>query len=89
MAAGLAAQRFGPKLENEQEILVNIADIVANIYAMESAVLRTEKAINRSGVEKTNKNFFIRKFSAKKRSTKSKHMQKRRLWRLSRATHCA
>ncbi|AEH46573.1 acyl-CoA dehydrogenase family protein [Parageobacillus thermoglucosidasius] len=52
MAAGLAAQRFGPKLENEQEILVNIADIVANIYAMESAVLRTEKAINRSGVEK-------------------------------------
>jgi alkylation response protein AidB-like acyl-CoA dehydrogenase len=52
MVAGLAAQKFGPKLEEEQEILVNIADIVANIYAMESALLRTEKAIKKSGEEK-------------------------------------
>jgi alkylation response protein AidB-like acyl-CoA dehydrogenase len=52
MTAGLAAQKFGPKLEEEQEILVNIADIVANIYAMESALLRTEKAIKNSGEEK-------------------------------------
>ncbi|MGX1983552.1 alkylation response protein AidB-like acyl-CoA dehydrogenase [Thermolongibacillus altinsuensis] len=52
MVAGLAAQKFGPKLEKEQEILVNIADIVGNVYAMESALLRTEKAIQKSGVEK-------------------------------------
>jgi len=52
LTAGLAAQKFGPKLEKEQEILVNIADIVSNIYAMESALLRTEKAIQKSGVEK-------------------------------------
>ncbi|ANB61244.1 acyl-CoA dehydrogenase family protein [Anoxybacteroides amylolyticum] len=52
LTAGLAAQKFGPKLEKEQEILVNIADIVSNIYAMESALLRTEKAIQTSGVEK-------------------------------------
>jgi alkylation response protein AidB-like acyl-CoA dehydrogenase len=52
MTAGLAAQKFGPKLEEQQEILVNIADIVANIYAMESALLRTEKAIKNSGEEK-------------------------------------
>ncbi|MFS0863637.1 acyl-CoA dehydrogenase family protein [Fredinandcohnia sp. 179-A 10B2 NHS] len=52
MIAGLAAQKFGPKLEKEQEILANIADIAANIYAMESAVLRAEKAINKSGEEK-------------------------------------
>jgi alkylation response protein AidB-like acyl-CoA dehydrogenase len=52
MIAGLAAQKFGPKLEKEQEILVNIADIVSNVYAMESALLRTEKAIQKSGVEK-------------------------------------
>jgi alkylation response protein AidB-like acyl-CoA dehydrogenase len=52
MVAGLAAQKFGPKLEKEQEILVNIADIVSNVYAMESALLRTEKAIQKSGVEK-------------------------------------
>ncbi|GGJ77350.1 alkylation response protein AidB-like acyl-CoA dehydrogenase [Anoxybacillus voinovskiensis] len=52
LTAGLAAQKFGPKLEKEQEVLVNIADIVSNIYAMESALLRTEKAIQKSGVEK-------------------------------------
>ncbi|AGT33345.1 acyl-CoA dehydrogenase [Geobacillus genomosp. 3] len=52
MVAGLAAQTFGAKIEEEQEVLVNIADIVANIYAMESALLRTEKAINADGEEK-------------------------------------
>jgi alkylation response protein AidB-like acyl-CoA dehydrogenase len=52
MITGLAAQKFGPKLEKEQEILVNIADIVSNVYAMESALLRTEKAINKIGIEK-------------------------------------
>jgi alkylation response protein AidB-like acyl-CoA dehydrogenase len=52
MITGLAAQKFGPKLEKEQEILVNIADIVSNVYAMESALLRTEKAINKTGLEK-------------------------------------
>lgn len=54
LAAGLAAQRYGAKLEAEQEVLANIADIVNNLFAMESAVLRTEKAIQRDGVEKAN-----------------------------------
>lgn len=52
LATGLAAQTYGKKLEQEQEVLVNIADIVSNVFAMESAVLRTEKAINASGEEK-------------------------------------
>jgi alkylation response protein AidB-like acyl-CoA dehydrogenase len=52
MIAGLAAQKYGQNLQKEQEILVNIADIVSNVYAMESAVLRTEKALNKSGLEK-------------------------------------
>ncbi|MFF2877009.1 acyl-CoA dehydrogenase family protein [Gottfriedia sp. NPDC057991] len=54
MIAGLAVQKFGKGLSTEQEILVNIADIVSNIYAMESTVLRTEKAINKVGLEKSN-----------------------------------
>ena len=49
----LAAQKFGKALEKEQEILVNIADIVSNAYSMESAVLRTEKAIAKDGLEKS------------------------------------
>lgn len=52
LAAGLAAQKYGEKLENEQELLVNIADIVGEIFNMESAILRTEKAINKTGEEK-------------------------------------
>ncbi|WP_226669391.1 acyl-CoA dehydrogenase family protein [Metabacillus litoralis] len=52
LIAGLAAQKYGKELQKEQEILVNIADIVSNIYAMESAILRTEKAINKSGEAK-------------------------------------
>lgn len=53
MIAGLAAQKYGEKLQQEQEILVNIADIVSAVYAMESAILRTEKAISVSGEEKS------------------------------------
>lgn len=53
MAAGLAIQKYGNNLEEEQEILVNLADIVSFTYAMESAVLRTEKAIERDGLEKS------------------------------------
>lgn len=53
MAAGMAAQKFGKALEKEQEILVNIADIISNAYAMESALLRTEKALEKDGLEKS------------------------------------
>ncbi|SHF87598.1 acyl-CoA dehydrogenase family protein [Ornithinibacillus halophilus] len=54
LGAGLAAQKYMQKLEKEQEILVNLADMVAEVYNMESAILRTEKAINKSGLEKNN-----------------------------------
>ncbi|GGH75261.1 alkylation response protein AidB-like acyl-CoA dehydrogenase [Pullulanibacillus pueri] len=53
MAAGLGVQKFGTALENEQELLANVADIVGQIYAMESVILRTEKAIAQSGVDKS------------------------------------
>ncbi|TYR80044.1 acyl-CoA dehydrogenase [Priestia megaterium] len=49
---GLAAQKYGKDLEKEQEILVNISDMISHVYAMESTVLRTEKAIEKTGVEK-------------------------------------
>ncbi|MCM3412089.1 acyl-CoA dehydrogenase family protein [Metabacillus litoralis] len=52
LIAGLAAQKYGKELQKEQEVLVNIADIVSNVYAMESAILRTEKAIAKNGEEK-------------------------------------
>lgn len=54
LAAGAAAMKYGPKLENEQEVLVNIANIANQLFAMESVVLRTEKAIARDGEAKAN-----------------------------------
>ncbi|PKR83913.1 acyl-CoA dehydrogenase family protein [Heyndrickxia camelliae] len=53
MIAGLAAQKYGTALEQEQEILVNVADIVSLTYSMESTVLRTEKALVRDGADKS------------------------------------
>ncbi|WP_100401962.1 acyl-CoA dehydrogenase family protein [Bacillus sp. FJAT-42315] len=53
VAAGLAVQKYGKALEKEQEVLSNLADIVNLVYAMESAVLRTEKAIANVGEEKS------------------------------------
>ena len=42
--AGLVAQKFGTQAAGEQEILLTLADAVIEIFALESAVLRAEKA---------------------------------------------
>jgi len=51
MAAGKAAETFGPKLDQEQEILMSLADMLIEVYAAESTVLRTEKLIGLYGEE--------------------------------------
>ncbi len=53
LVSGVAAQKFGVGLSNEQEILAKLADIVIEIFAMESALLRTLKIINGNGKDKT------------------------------------
>jgi alkylation response protein AidB-like acyl-CoA dehydrogenase len=52
MVAGVAAQKFGQNLAKEQEIMLKIADIVIEVYAMESGLLRTLKMITKKGDEK-------------------------------------
>lgn len=54
LGAGLAAQKYMQKLENEQEILANLADMAADVFNMEAAILRTEKAIAKNGEAKSN-----------------------------------
>ncbi|MFN8349517.1 MAG: acyl-CoA dehydrogenase family protein [Spirosomataceae bacterium] len=49
MVAGAAVQKFMMKLSEEQEILMNVADMAIEIYAAESALLRTEKLIGIKG----------------------------------------
>lgn len=43
----IAFSQYGPQLHQEQEILVNFADIVNEIYAMDSVIRRTEQAAKR------------------------------------------
>jgi len=52
MVGGLAVQKYGMGLEKEQEVLSNMADMMIQIYAMESALLRTQKMMKRSGEDK-------------------------------------
>jgi alkylation response protein AidB-like acyl-CoA dehydrogenase len=40
---GTAYQRFGAELEKQQEIMMNISDIVMEVFAMESTLLRSRK----------------------------------------------
>ena len=43
MIAGKAAQYFAMELEKEQEVLINLADMVIDVYTAESVILRSEK----------------------------------------------
>jgi len=51
MVAGLAAQKLTKSLSEEQEILMNIADLVIDTYISESIQLRVEKMVKLKGVE--------------------------------------
>jgi butyryl-CoA dehydrogenase len=42
-AAGVASQRFMTALQDQQEIMADLADIIAQVFALESALLRARK----------------------------------------------
>jgi len=44
--SGNAVQKFGEKLKDEQEVLFAMGDVMSNIFALESTLLRTEKIYN-------------------------------------------
>ncbi|SMD42516.1 Acyl-CoA dehydrogenase [Aquiflexum balticum DSM 16537] len=51
MVGGKAAMALADKIESEQEVMMNLADVMIEIYAAESAVLRTEKLVSLRGEE--------------------------------------
>ncbi|PYX55333.1 MAG: acyl-CoA dehydrogenase [Acidobacteria bacterium] len=48
-AAGAATQKYIQAIQDQQEVMGAISDMVIETYAMESAVLRTQKLIKRNG----------------------------------------
>ena len=49
MVGGKAAMALQDRIEDEQEIMMNLADVMTEIYAAESAILRTEKLVSLKG----------------------------------------
>ena len=49
MVAGAAVQKYMMKLSDEQEVLMNLADILIECYVAESTLLRVEKLIELNG----------------------------------------
>jgi alkylation response protein AidB-like acyl-CoA dehydrogenase len=53
LVAGTAMQRYGAKIEQEQEVLTYLADLVIDAYTAESAVLRAIAASNAKAPDAT------------------------------------
>lgn len=51
MVLGTAAQKYMQEIQNQQEILLNSADIIMNAYAMETAILRAQKLAEKGNAE--------------------------------------
>ena len=51
MVAGAAVQKFMMKLSDEQEIIMNLADMIIETYVAESVILRVEKRIGLLGAD--------------------------------------
>ncbi len=49
MVAGAAVQKLMQQLEHEQELLMNVADMMMELFAMESMLLRTHKMLDTRG----------------------------------------
>jgi butyryl-CoA dehydrogenase len=49
-AAGVASQRFMTGLQEQQEVMADLADIIAQVYALESALLRARKLAGRNAL---------------------------------------
>jgi len=50
--AGIGVQKFQDKISEEQEIMIALADIAIQIFALESAVLRAEKSLSSYSIRK-------------------------------------
>ncbi|PHQ56841.1 MAG: acyl-CoA dehydrogenase [Lutibacter sp.] len=48
MIAGKAVETFGMELEEQQQLIMNAADMMIQVYVAESTILKTEKLVNKT-----------------------------------------
>jgi len=49
LTLGVAHEKYGAKLEQQQEIIMNLSDIIMEVFAMESSLLRSRKLSEAGG----------------------------------------
>ena len=59
LIAGKSVERFGKKIAEEQEIMINLANMIIQVYVLESVILKTEKLTNILGVDLCNENILM------------------------------
>jgi alkylation response protein AidB-like acyl-CoA dehydrogenase len=52
MVGGYGVQKYMTALEQQQELLANVADMIIEVFAMESVLLRAQKQLEKDGEEK-------------------------------------
>ena len=45
LTLGVAHEKYGAKLEQQQEVIMNLSDIIMEVFAMESSLLRSRKLV--------------------------------------------
>ena len=53
MVAGASAQKLGSKMKDEQEVIMNVADMLIEVYAAESLLARVKKIVNKQGEQES------------------------------------
>ncbi|MEC3908324.1 acyl-CoA dehydrogenase family protein [Tamlana sp. 2201CG12-4] len=63
MVAGAALQKYGEKIEEQQQLMLAASDILIQIYLAESAILRAEKMAKREGEDKVKEQIAMAKLN--------------------------
>ncbi|MCB4798717.1 acyl-CoA dehydrogenase family protein [Neotamlana laminarinivorans] len=63
MVAGAALEKYGEKMEHQQQLMLAASDILIQIYLAESAILRAEKLAKKEGEDKVKEQIAMAKLN--------------------------